>query len=732
MARNPVIPYLTTVSRSVPFSIPILVSLLEDTTPPAGHGLAGSINYRTPAIGISSQTNHGVTGITDSFMVTISSPDYLRKWRWAYADGTVYSPNLAGIGKGGFATNMVDGFITPLTPTTAAATVYGAPMLKCLSPLPAGVRQSVTINVRIRPGMSPTVRPGAYNFKASAPLSIVVDLSPTASAVGIPQAALTLPLTTETRGRSSLKAFTIEGGMRVFNSSGSLRPTSYAGRYFAPGWPGDPNHLNFELDLRRWWPSPVKNITYPDHGHSTKWGKQVYTHEGYYFLSSLVAYMQKEHNIYTHNCFGIHVENSTFRYAGRLNLQFTWRRWDNYPQPYDNSVPGRAGWITGNNRLNYSSIGTDLVIKGNKFADSGLNDGNVHVGITEHGGTTYMDNNYHLNGFNSELRHVFGNGGSSGTAFLVMYSGSAFKPTGNKQDMSWYFPYMTDAAGPVLNPVDLNQYTRGLPIISPGLYQHFSPGHPAYYIFTITRQMLLGGANDQNCIAYRDGTVWPESTTDINNPLHPYRNRAYGHPTWSTAGKTDYIEITPPWAQGDPLYPSGVVRLGAPQTNYPGAHQLGDFYMRNNIMYTNVYGANTVELVNASDSPSKQVRAPWVTPGQTPIGLRQAASFLTGANPGAGTRTGVFIGGPRTVYMEGNDIRHAPRPVVRISNVTTANSESSDPPALNVSGFDNNFVGGRDYFGHAPSQTGSASQQMSFNLFRALTSPLPGPPGQLF
>lgn len=730
MARNPVIPYLTTVNRSLPFSIPVLVSLLEDFTPPTGHGTGGSIDQRIPSTGITSQTNHGVSGITDAFMVTISSPDYdQRKWRWAYQDGTTYSPNVSGIGKYGFATNMVDGFITPLIPTTPAATAYGSLLLKCLSPLPG--RQSVTLNIRIRPGFSPSIRPGAYNFKATAPLSVVVEMSPTASAVGVATAPLLLPTTTGTRGNSSLKAYTVEGGTKLGNATFTSRIGSFDGRYFAPGWPGDPNHLNFDPELRRWWPSPAKNLTYSEHGYTTKWGMQVYTHEGFDFLSSAVLHMYKEHNIYTHNCYGINISDSVFKYAGRLNLQFTWRRWDNYPQPFD-TTGGRSGWITGNNRFNYSSIGYDLVIRNNRFADSGLNDGNVHIGITEHGGNTYIENNVHRNGFNSELRHVFGGGGSSGSAFIVIYSGSAFKPTGNKQDMSFYFPYMTDAAGPVLNPADLNQYTRLLPIGSfTGLYQHFSPGHPAYYIFTLTRQMVLGGPSDQNCIAYRDGTTWPQSQIDLNHPTHPYRNRAYGHPSWSTSGKTDYIEVFPPWAQSDPQYPGGRVRLGAPQTNYPGAHQLGDVYLKNNIMWTNVYGAGTVDEVSAADTPNAQVRAAWVTPGQIPVGLRQGTGFLTGTAPGAGTRTGVFIGGPRAIYLQENDIRHAPRPALRLSSVTST-SESSDPPALNVSGYGNNFVGGRDYFDNGPNSAGTFGQQVSFSLFRALLSPNPGPPGQLF
>lgn len=489
------------------------------------------------------------------------------------------------------------------------------------------------------------------------------------------------------------------------------------GRVFHPGWPGNPSHPNYDAGAAKWFPSPGEcpYVNYP-HGIATKWGAQLWQFVEFTWNGGFGGFIQEEHVLYFHEPRNFKITNSHFKYTGRTSFQCFNRRQDNAPIP--NNAPPE------NQFLNSSNVGGMVLIENNLFEDAGLDgtaDGTVQGSIAEQGATVIVRGNRFFSGFNTGLRHYK----SMGSGGLVVQDGTFWKPnpiTPTTYRINFYFPNMVANDGtPLVNPNDLNDYLYDIPEVDPPTGPSYNPGfsilspaHPARYLWELMRPYANNQAKN---FLFADGTHFDEENEDKANFFglkHPYRNRAFGHPVWSTTGKSDTRTLSTTL---------GVKTYGQPTLSfYAGMQQGTTVIIENNKAYMNSWEAGTVTIDTASSGANmtSKVRADWVVPGVRPKGLVSTSNRNT---TGTGCKPAMDIeGAARFLSYVGNDVRSANLVALEFNSVLSEKYKAA--PILDMSVYGNTIVGGFRYYGLS---TGSStpSQVVVSSLFSQLRSSTP-------
>lgn len=639
------------------FTLPVYVYLQAHT--------AEAANDRTQAPMVNGELTY-----------TIDPANYSVGWRWAKLDGTTISGDtLTGY--------MINGFGSVydyLTDSTKAQ----------------GIRLKWTGTGTGTGPIGVTIRPTDY-----ATFPALGDMTFHTTSVRYTlelQSTSTAPLDLSAATASDLKWMSVDGE----GSKGD-------GRVFASGWPGNPSHPNYDPNTTGiWYPNPAEcpYLTYTT-GIRTKWLMQTYSMEQFTWVNGFAGHSCDEHAFYSHGARNLTFKNSRFQYTGRTAIQVHNRRTENTPLP--STAP------SANQIMNGPNLGCTIIIDGNYFADNGLNDGTVSVSLAEFAGDMYVKNNTFMVGYNYDLIHS----ANLGTGALIAYSGTFWKPMDSNaaiEGMCYFHPFMMLADGSAaIDFVDVNTYLASVPTSNPwgGLT---SATHPAYYIWNLL--------NREQHLKFADGTVykWNKTTqtggqtAPIYNfdydGTHPYYNRAYGHPLWSTAGKTDTLTV---------LRGATPITFGGNTTYYGGLQQLGNLYIEDNLCQVNSWKVGAT------------APASWVVPGIMPAGMytltKNGNDYALATGGGAGNHGTLELSGARTLVLNRNTVIGAAKPAIDINTKYSDDAQWTSAPCLNVTGYGNTISGGFKYFDLFTTSGGNAFSQAKVQALknRLVNSTPPGP-----
>lgn len=510
------------------------------------------------------------------------------------------------------------------------------------------------------------------------------------------------------------------------------------GRPFAAGWPGDPNHGNYHpdyssntemgiKDFQRLYPNPslCPGLLYLG-GRATKWGGQCYNVAQFVWEGGVSHGTCEEHGFYFHEPYGITFRNNWFRYHGRTGTQIYNRREDNWPI----KKSGAGGWSPG---CDYYNIGSDqevFIFEGNTYLDCGLNDGTVNLSISEINGEAYVRNNRLELGYNNYLLHI--PSGTWGQALFVGFGGYfRSKDKSEKvnnvsvtvQHINNYFRNLVLQDGTeAINQFDLNKLTYMVPggsvTSAISLYDWIQlDAHPENYMY------LWYSFSTHPHLRYRDQTI-PITTQSPRDPRHKYRNRVFGHPRWSVAGKTDYSS---PFYKRDatgtlqPFYygysPNDPTPIAA-RIHYAGLQTPKAIYFEGNICKANYWGTGSTNYATWNVLYGNQLGVrPYM------INMHGSSSYATGWNNGASTMVLChFQGGIRNIVVNNNVFYKSQTRSMDFDSFNAAGSSRPDwPPNLSISGSNNTLAGSGAYMGYPPSTANlNLFDYQSYRLFNGL------------
>ena len=422
----------------------------------------------------------------------------------------------------------------------------------------------------------------------------------------------------------------------------------------------------------------------------------------------------EEHGFYTHECKTLVFENMLISDNGRTNIQVHYRRYG-MPPEYIGSTANGTRVPRPFNADNTAPYGHSVTIKNCVLEDAGLKDGPVAISVAEYGSDVFIKDNVISAGYDLNLRHSI----YWGTTGVICYGGGQTKThqgvylvtdvvSGQQYGVSnfdgfvMFDPFLlTNNGQEVLDQLDVTEYLQF--IYKVGTYGVFrnTPNVPANS--TADGNYLWKLLAPYPHLRLSDGTVTvglkkddnntPAATSfKFNNPRHAHRNRAYGHPIFSTPGYSRQLTLLKP-NFGYANETNQLVTMGSPTTgfHYGGRQQIGNVVIDNNEIKMNRWNAS------------------WGT-GAFPQGAVTAYKYAGGNfTQGTGTKAALQLSSIRHLLLTNNKILGGGgnTPFV-ISQVGSAFDASA--PILVLEGYNNqfNFVS-LNYMGRQPTSTSSSS-----------------------
>ena len=580
---------------------------------------------------------------------------YAAGWRWARYDGSVYShQTLTGV--------MVNGF----------GNVYSSP--------PSASSGQQGIRLKYTGAGTPTVN----KVTAVITKKSVFPAETTMTNV----ANYTIEIVSST-GTANLPFQATKNATWRTVDGGSYGGTFYSGsgRVFCEGWPGSPNHPNYDPETTGvFYPNPANCpfLTYPE-GRTMKQGNQLYTANDYVWDGGFVGHIQEEHGFYFHQNRNVVVRNTLVKYTGRTGLQSLSFRQINDPQL---SAPAA------NNVENVSQLGYTFVIENCVFKDCGIAQNARAVTVADYAGDVILRNNDILLGFNDKLRHWH----STNSGGIVIYDGGIYNDylfNAAFDSINIYGDYFIDQFGrPVIDWQHMAYTGIARRLDTQSIRSLISPNDPYSYLRTLLADYpLLGFANGHP--KFNNANL-----ADFTDLKHPYWNRAYGHPRFSTHPYSKSLTITKPPAAGAGTGPSTTITLGSPTIGfYGGPQKVGKVVLEKNRVWGNCWLPGAVNLSTAlSSGPGNAfVCGDWVTPGTTPPGMIYEDSTYASQVRTQGTGYKMFLvafGGMRNLVLTENSFKPGNLVNNRIALNPKAGTASSHtyPPILTVTGHKNVFA----------------------------------------
>lgn len=509
-------------------------------------------------------TNFNVWGY---FKYVIDPTSFAAGWRWLLVDGTYLTSNWA-LGR------MSDGVLTHPTlvpswePDQDQTPGGGARLVYTGTTLRRGVVSNITISVLLVNTFFGNGTPVSSTLDVSGiqrdgvaggtPLNFIVSVKN----IDTPSAEGDL-FDTDTNLDTSL----IQGG----KGTGRVRGTP-----FAAGWPGDPDHPNYEAGHELLYPNNTVDVCpglLYDGGIASKWGAYAASIEGLAWIGGSIHHSAYEHGMLADRVGNMAVTNIAFFRTGTAGFQ-----WTNHRQ---------ANW-------NRGPVWDTVHVIGCSFRDIGnQGTGSDCVIISEHAGPVIISGSTFDCCLNESLRHLPSSGG---TGAILISGGDQLKqdvlsanPVNGRMTNNLSYPFLVDVNGvPLITTKELNTLVdlndgllQGQDILSH--VQTLIGGYP------LLKEWKADGVWRNVQAEYTHNSDWASvlgSAMGVNltNPDHPANNRFFGDPGNPLGGAAGYWDPATAPESGIDDTPVWPVVDGTGATRYVGGPTFGSLHQTGSVL----------------------------------------------------------------------------------------------------------------------------------------------------